>query len=186
LVGSAKDEANVVVIKVAVVDRQGGGKVNANEVIITVDGSGDSVRQLSDALAGKETVTADNKVWVDPRWQRSWHAIAIGEKKKLILSLASNTVDENRAINVGISRDDVSTTAEARQRTRSQVLVGEAIRVRVKAAVEAITSEASIAYAAMSGVVNGGKLGTNGGARGRYTKDGATSLNTLSVGTAAA
>jgi hypothetical protein len=51
---------------------------------------------------------------------------------------------------------------------------------------EAITSEASIAHAAVSGVGNGGKLGTNGGASGRHTKDGATSLNTLSVGTAAA
>ena len=60
------------------------------------------------------------------------------------------------------------------------------MRVRVKTAVEAITSEASIAHAAVSGVVNGGKLGTNGRASGRHTKDGATSLNTLSVGTAAA
>ncbi len=64
-------------------------------------------------------------------------------------------------------------------------MVGEAIRVRVKATVEAITSETSIAHAAVSGAVNGGKLGTNGGASGRHTKDGATSLNTLSVGTAA-
>jgi hypothetical protein len=62
-------------------------------------------------------------------------------------------------------------------------LVGEAIRVRVKAAAEAITSEASIAHAAVS---RGGKLGPWCWAGGRHTKDGATSLNTLSVGTAAA
>ena len=59
------------------------------------------------------------------------------------------------------------------------------MRVRVKAAVEAITSEASIAYAAMSGVC-GGKLGPDGGASGRHTKNKATSRNTLSVGTASA
>ena len=73
----------------------------------------------------------------------------------------SNTVDENGAETVGVSRADIQLAAEARQRTRGQVLVGEAIRVRVKTAVEAITSEVSIAHAAVSGVVNGGKLGTN-------------------------
>ena len=125
LVGSDKDEANVVVIKVAVVDRQGGGKVNANEVIITVDGSGDSVRQLSDALAGKETVTADNPVGLTLGGKGAGMPLPSARRKKLSLSLASNTVDENRAENVGVSRADVSTTAEARQRTRGYVLVGK-------------------------------------------------------------
>ncbi len=95
----------------------------------------------------------------------------------------SNTVDKKGAENVGFSRADIQLAAQARQRTRRQVLVGEAIRVRVKTAAEAITSEASIAHAAVS---HGGKLGTNGGASGRHTKHGATSLNTLSVGTAVA
>ena len=98
----------------------------------------------------------------------------------------SNTVDENGAKNVGVNRADIQLAVEARQRTRRQVLVGEAIIVRVKTAVEVITSEASIAHAAVSGVVNGGKLGTNGGASARHAKNGATSLNTLSIGTAAA
>ncbi len=65
-------------------------------------------------------------------------------------------------------------------------MVSDAVRVRVNAAIEAITSEASIAHAAVSGVANGGKLGTNGRAGGRHAKNGATSPNTLSVGTAAA
>ena len=43
----------------------------------------------------------------------------------------SNVIDENGAENVGVSRADVQLAAEARQRTRRRVLLGEAIRVRV-------------------------------------------------------
>jgi hypothetical protein len=182
-VGSAKDEANVVVIKVVVADRQGARKVNTNEV---VDGSGDSVRELGDALAGIEAVTADNPVGLTLSGEGAGRPLPSVRRKELGLRLASNTVDENGAGNVGVNRADIQLAVEARQRTRSQVLVGEAIRVRVKTAVEAIASEASIAHAAVSGGVNGGRLGPWCWTRGRHTKDGATSLNTLSVGTAAA
>ncbi len=37
MVGSAKDEANVVVINVVVVDKHGGGKVNTNKVVIAAE-----------------------------------------------------------------------------------------------------------------------------------------------------
>jgi hypothetical protein len=149
------DEINGVVIKVAVVDRQGGRKVNTNKVTIVVDGSGDSVRQLSDALAGIETLTADNPVGLTLGGKGAGRPLPLVRRQNF-----SNTVDENGAENVSDSRADVQLAAEARQRTRRQVLAGEALRVRVKTAVKAITSEASIARAAVSGVVNGGKLGT--------------------------
>ncbi len=181
MVGSSKDETNAVVIKVAVVDRQGARKVNTNEVVIAEDGSGDSVRHFGGALAGKETVTADNPVGLTLSGQGAGRPLPMVRRKNL-----SNAIDENGAENVGVSRADIQLAAEARQCTRRQVLVGYAIRVRVEVAVKVITSEASIAHAAVSGVVNGGKLGTNGRASGRHTKDRATSPNTLSVGAAAA
>ncbi len=141
---------------------------------------------MGDDLVSKETVATDNPVGLTLGGKGAGRPLPLARRKKLRFSLASNTVDKNGAENVGVGRADVSLAAEARQRTRRQVLVGEAVRGKAKVAVEAITSKASISRAAVSGVVNGGKLGNNGGASGRHAKDGATSLNTLSVGTAAA
>ncbi len=124
MVGSSKYEANVV-IKVVVVDGQGGRKVNTNEVTIVVDGSGDSVQQLGDALAGKEAVTADNPVGLTLGGKGAGRPSPLVRRQNFSLSLASNTVDENRAENVGVSRADVQLAAEARQRTRMQVSVGK-------------------------------------------------------------